>query len=400
MNEDTGSTIYQGQSGKGFSPELKLLLAAVGVNFDQQVSRWSEILRREEIDWDGLQSEARSLGIQPLLWRFLDRLDAELVPADALANLRQVLLENAIHNLKMTGELANILDAFSARGIRAIPYKGPALATLAYGDLALREFGDLDILVNREDLPRAGQMLAERGYEAEYALANLRDRSFLTISNALSFRCSQKRVLVELHWTLSPKLFPLKLDEERLFDNTLTVRPAGRAMETLAVEPLLVYLCSHGSRHCWSSLGWIADVAWLIDSERELDWDEVLRLAETTNSRRMLWLGLSLAHSLLEADLPDLILRRINDDAVTSRLAAQVCDWLFRPNAGGKGVFKRDLFYFGLQEKAAEKAAYLWRLFITPNIADWQFLPLPPALNFLYSALRPIRFLRDQFQSR
>lgn len=400
MNEDTGSTIYQGLSGRDFSPELKLLLTAVGVNFDKQLPRWSEILRREEIDWGKLQIEAQSLGVQPLLWRFLDRLDAELVPADALANLRRVLLENAMHNLKMTGELANILDAFSARGIRAIPYKGPTLAVLAYGDLALREFGDLDILVSREDLPRAGQMLAERGYEAEFALANLRDRSFLTISNALSFRSAQKRILVELHWTLSPKLFPLKLDEESLFSNTLTVHPAGRGMETLAVEPLLIYLCSHGSRHCWSSLGWIADVAWLIDMEKGLDWDEVLRLAETTNSRRMLWLGLLLAHSLLEADLPETILRRINDDAVTGRLAAQVCAWLFSPNEGDKGVFKRDLFYFGLQEKAAEKAAYLWRLFITPNIADWQFLPLPSALTFLYSVLRPIRFLRDQFQSR
>ncbi len=377
-----------------------MLLAAVAVNFDQQLPRWAEIIRRREIDWEVLQAEAQSLGVQPLLWRFLDRLGSEIVPANVLANLRQALLENAIHNLKMTGELANILDDFAAHEIRAIPYKGPALAALAYGDLALREFGDLDILVNREDLPRAGQLLAERGYDAEYALANLRDRSFLKISNALSFRSAQKRILVELHWTLSPKLFPLKLDEKRLFDNTLTVHPAGKAMETLAVEPLLIYLCSHGSRHCWSSLGWIADVAWLLEREKELDWDEVMRLADATNSRRMLWLGLSLAHSLLEADLPETIIRQINSDAVTSRLAAQVCDWLFFPNDAGKGVFKRDLFYFGLQEKAAEKAAYLWRLFITPNIADWQFLPLPPALNFLYSALRPIRFLRDQFQSR
>jgi hypothetical protein len=35
----------------------------------------------------------------------------------------------------------------------AIFYKGPALAAMAYGNVALREFSDLDILMKKEDVP-------------------------------------------------------------------------------------------------------------------------------------------------------------------------------------------------------------------------------------------------------
>jgi len=400
LSKVSGGKVRQLRETGKFSPESELLLDAASVNFADRLADWAETISRRTIRWDVLLAAAEAQGVQPLLWRFLDRMGPTAVPSEVLTQLRQTLTENTLHNLKMTGELTAILDDFAAQGIRAIPYKGPTLAMLAYGDLALREFGDLDILVNCENLPSAGQMLADRGYEAEFALAHLQDMVFLKISNALSFRSAQKQILVELHWTLSPTLFPLKLEAEQMFNNLQTVFPAGRRMETLAIEPLLLYLCSHGSRHCWGSLGWIADIAWLIHRHESLDWNEVIRLAHVTKSRRMLWLGLLLAHELLDTALPETVLRQIKSNTVISRLAVQVCNWLFLPDESIRGVLKRDLFYFGLQEKLGEKTGYLWRLLITPNIADWQFLRLPSALTFLYSALRPIRFLRDQIQSR
>jgi len=49
-----------------------------------------------------------------------------------------------------TGELLKLLNLFAAHGIGVIPYKGPTFGSCRLGNLALREFTDLDILVQTE----------------------------------------------------------------------------------------------------------------------------------------------------------------------------------------------------------------------------------------------------------
>jgi hypothetical protein len=73
------------------------------------------------------------------------------MPAEWLARLRMQYMMNAARNMKMTAELLRILDALKEAGIKAMPLKGPVLAQQLYGDVALRQFSDLDILVARED---------------------------------------------------------------------------------------------------------------------------------------------------------------------------------------------------------------------------------------------------------
>jgi hypothetical protein len=44
-----------------------------------------------------------------------------------------------------------------------VPFKGPALAVQAYGDLSLRQYDDLDLLIHEADVPRAYQLLIANG---------------------------------------------------------------------------------------------------------------------------------------------------------------------------------------------------------------------------------------------
>ena len=47
----------------------------------------------------------------------------------------------------LVGELVHALDALDRAGVRALAFKGLALAAQAYGDAAARGAGDLDLLV-------------------------------------------------------------------------------------------------------------------------------------------------------------------------------------------------------------------------------------------------------------
>ena len=73
----------------------------------------------------------------------------------------------AIHALYLTAELLRILRLLDAHAIRAVPLKGPALAQSLYGDLALREFCDLDVLVQETDLRKARGLLEAQGYHLD-----------------------------------------------------------------------------------------------------------------------------------------------------------------------------------------------------------------------------------------
>jgi len=101
------------------------------------------------IDWDYLCLLARRHSVVPLLYLQLSRHASDLVPAAHLATLKRQYQENSARNTILTAELCRLVELFRASGIEAIPYKGPALAVVAYGNLTLRRFVDLDVIVRK-----------------------------------------------------------------------------------------------------------------------------------------------------------------------------------------------------------------------------------------------------------
>ena len=59
----------------------------------------------------------------------------------------QVYLASAHRNLRLFGELRQILRAFNAAGLSVIPLKGACLAEMIYGNIALRPMVDVDLLL-------------------------------------------------------------------------------------------------------------------------------------------------------------------------------------------------------------------------------------------------------------
>ena len=59
----------------------------------------------------------------------------------------------------MTSELIKVMKLFEENGVEYISFKGPVLSQLAYGDITLRQYVDLDILIKKEDLRKADNLL-------------------------------------------------------------------------------------------------------------------------------------------------------------------------------------------------------------------------------------------------
>ena len=150
--------------------------------------------------------------------------------------------------------------SFNENEVPVVAFKGPILAEAVYGDLSLREFCDLDLLIRVQDLTKAEDILLACGYTAQFPDRDYRT-AFLSYHGQYAFRRGQSDLWVDLHWQFSPDgvVFPLRAAEvwPRLIEETI----AGRTVPSLAHDDLALFLAAHGTKEGWRSLLWLCDFA-------------------------------------------------------------------------------------------------------------------------------------------
>jgi len=341
----------------GSRMEIELLLDASRARLEDDDAERLRARIRGDLDWDDVLRLARRNRVTPLLYRSLKAVGPGNVPPEVFDRLQGAFREISASNLRMTGELIGLLDLFGDHGIAAIPYKGPTLAALAYGNLAFREFSDLDLLLHERDLAKARGLLTALGFRLGSSLTSAQEVAYVTSIRELPL-VSPEGILVELHVEINPRDYGFPLDLDRLEERLLPVRLVGRNVPTFSVEDLLLILCAHGERHWWGSLGWICDLAELIRTRSDVRWEWVLNEARRLHGERLVLLGLALASELLRAPIPEFIRARIQVDPAIPWLIATARRWLFREGDDLPEPSGRALFHFRARERWRDGARY------------------------------------------
>jgi hypothetical protein len=371
-----------------------LLCCARTVATRQVVVRLRE-LASKNIDWEYLFLLARRHSVVPLLYLQLHQHGSDLVPEQHLQKLKQHYLENSARNTVLTAELCRLIGLFADFGVEAIPYKGPVLSLFAYGDLALRRFVDLDVIVKKTDVLKARQILLTEGYTPSKSLSLTQQELLLRAQHNMQFSRDNRRLIIELHWEVAPHLFASSVSAEQIWQDLGTITVYDTQIKTLSADNLLFSLCVHGSRHLWERLSWICDVAELI-SRHSFNWTILLERAATADSERMFLLGLHLAHELLDAPLPDEVQRRCDSDEQLKGLAANVIEHLFN-GVTHVPATSREIFKYNIRvrKSLAARARYLAHMF-RPTDSDLSRHAFPSRLSFGYYLTRPFRLLRTK----
>jgi hypothetical protein len=371
-------------------PEHELLICVARRSLDVAQAERVRLLLLSDLDWGYLTTMAHRHSVIPLLYYHLTAVCPEAIPSQVLSQLRRRNDENARQSLVLTGELLKLMDLLKAHAIQAVPFKGPTLALRAYGDVGLRQFGDLDILVHKQDVLRVKELLIGEGFRPTPELTSAQEAALLRFDCAYNFGNDQN-VLFDVHWNFAAPYFSFEFDVNRSWKRLEPITVNDRQLPGLSAEDLLLALCLHGSTHFWERLGWIGDIAGLIDRREDMDWQRVLSEAAALGSKRMLSLGLFLAGELLEAPLPPEVWSTVRADQVVRKLAEQVQQRLFAPEHAASGIFNGALIQLLMRERKRDKLRSCFRLAATPRVYDWMLLPLPGWLFFLYYPLRPLR---------
>lgn len=333
-------------------PTDSLLLCCISPHTNSQTTQQIQTLAQAEIDWEALVQLAEAHRVVPLLYNRLSSVCPESVPAPLLESLRSDCKGIAIRNLSATAELRRLLLLMESKGIDTLPYKGPMLTKMLYEDLELRQFGDLDIVIQPEDMQSVEKLLVAEGYRpyfGEKTAAELNAYMKSKDEHTYDFYHDHKQFFIEIHWRFWPPFFSL-VNPKDIWHRRESAELAGITVSNFKIEDYLIILCMHGSRHRWERLSWLCDIALLLQKYPDLDWQQMLKLAEQWGARRMLYLGLYLAYAWLGANLPTPVLKKVLADLAIVDLATQVDEQLF-----GAPVSKRVLASTRYQIQARER---------------------------------------------
>ena len=348
-------------SRAALAPEWQLLLCCGRLDLTaEQAAQLSALAPL--VDWPRVLQLAREHCLLPLVYRHLKTVCPALVPPASLQTLHEQTQNNAVRAHYLAQLLVDILAQFQTAGLDVLPFKGPVLASLAYGKLSLRHYSDLDVLLPRADLARAEQVLLAQGFISKHpdepALSTLDGQALPHHDPAY---INADGVVLELHWALAPESFGYPFAELHLWERTLEIQMLGQRVRVPSIENQLLLACFNATKELWWRLEHLATLAQLIRAQPQLDWDYVLEVAARTRQRRVVLLGLLLAEAWFDAPLPAPVQALWQNEPELLELARAIHAILFNRDDIATRSTNTHFFRWRLCDRRRDKALYLLR---------------------------------------
>lgn len=243
----------------------------------------SEARRGDEpiAEWDEIARYAESQRLAPLLYAALKaRGRQNEPPPHVVSNLRTAYLRADVANWLKYQELSRLLEIFAREQIPVVLLKGCALAATLYPERALREMGDLDLLIHKTQLEPVATLLVAQSYTL---VRDIMDGFQEEFAGEQQFsRADKYRSAVDLHWhILNLATQRRQVPVDWFWDRTQEVRIDGHSAYIFAPGAQLLHLAAHFAlHHQLNGLRWSFDLALLLARDGEyLDWDEILDAA-------------------------------------------------------------------------------------------------------------------------
>lgn len=206
---------------------------------------------------------------------------AVLVGADLPAGLGEQLRAHAklaaVRHARACFELASLGHRLDAAGVAWAALKGPVLAELDYPRPELRDYADLDVLVDRTAFARVVELLTATGgcvVEQDWREVLQLMKGELNITNPL--------ITIDLHWSL---LYDQTLRHAFSWDDSVHLASRvtvdlgnGLVVPVLSPTSAMLHLTVHAALAGGQRLSWMRDIA-LASRRPGIDWDTFQGLA-------------------------------------------------------------------------------------------------------------------------
>ena len=227
-------------------------------------------------------------------------------PADAY-------YKDGARNALIYEEAKDIIRAFNSQGIRTIVLKGIFLAENIYKNIALRPMTDIDILIRKEDLARAGSLLNALGYPSPPQYTGFLKIGFPCSVNSMMYTADNPlKPSIHIHWHIINSTWPLDalvagIDMNTIWRSARPVRINNVETLTLSPEHLIIYLAHHGLNHSFNKTIMVSDIALTVRNYgSQIDWDTVMQEGEKFGLAFIVYAALKYVSKVSGLDIPRL----------------------------------------------------------------------------------------------
>jgi len=346
-------------------------------------------LLQRPLNWDCLFATAYVHGLLPLLHDKLSSA-ADIVRANVRSRLKRESVANSQNVLHLIGRQLGINKLFKETGIPVAFFKGPVLAQMAYGEVSLRQAGDIDMLINRRHFDQARSLLESLDYEMFPKLTPAQLASHLNNHCEIQFVRDDWFTVVDLHWDLAPRSFVFRVKADEVMSRLQTVSLAGTPVETFSNEDLVLYQSMHGAKHLWRRLEWITALAEFLRATPAINWGAIVERAAQARATRMLALGLRLVGTFSDVNVPSQVTVAVDSDGSMQRMATEIRRQIFSTYGPAEST-ETNLYNLRIMDRKRDVLLSALRSIFIPTLPDWQALALPAPLHSLYYAFRPLR---------
>ena len=327
------------------------------------------------------------------------------VPDEVVNVFRRAAAMNAIESFRYLSEVQRILAMFSKVGISAAVLKGVPLSLVAYGTVATRDVGDVDLLIAPEDAERADSLLRDSGMirqEPASLLTERRRRFYTRYQKDYTYSASSHGFEIDLHWRLLRDRATADCLLHGFATSTFSPLSVGSMqIQILAVEACIVYLAVHGGMEGWARWKTLLDIAALwakaTPSERSSTWI----LARRCNSESFLsaalvlfsqWMHLPIGE---ENDLPSLDRRA---RYIIEYARRQMTKTHFMPSPAGASSLAMKWHEIRLRPSLPSLRDLVMRVLFRSRM--WEVVNLPDQFFFLYPLFSPVEWILFRARTR
>lgn len=309
-----------------------------------------------------------------------------MIPLEIIEQMKIINMDIVKQNMLMTSELINVIKKFKSNDINVISFKGPVLSQIAYGDITLRQYVDLDILINEKDLEYASEFLLQNNYKEVYNFEEYQKSNLKKTGHDRSFFNKKNGVNLELHWTLSSSEFFIDLEKLDYYNNSRTFKLKNQDLKTLSNEIHFIYLCIHGNKHMWERIEWLVDLVLFINKEN-LDFVTILKLSEKIDAERIVLSSLMICKHLFDINLPLDI--DTNLKSITNKYIVKLSNDYTKENIHTKRI---SYIQWYMLKTYSNRLKYIKSLFL-PTEKDYMEINIKKEFHFMYFFLRPLNII-------
>lgn len=326
--------------------EAKLVLHTSVINPTVEDKKKIKEVISYDLDWGYFLYLCTHHRVIPLVWKNLSELNLINYMENHVRRVMKSAVNGiAFHNKAVFKEVKRINELLFQKGIKTVLLKGCNLAPFVYGDINLRQFGDIDILVHLENIQVITKILEEEGYIQGFLDVNSGSIIPATREEKLFKRLNTHETVefIKLNQDINCPYFMIDINfsiiwrgsdnKKKVFDCCELINSAERksinsiSMYCISAENQVIQLSAHlyseAVFFCFHS-NWYRDKSDLnlikfcdineLIIKNNINWDYLYELVKAINMDEAVYYSLTLLKKLFPMSVPDTFLSKFKFD--------------------------------------------------------------------------------------